>query len=264
MCASAGDVTSFTKISLETCKRQRDKRHMRQGQNNRRSRGRSNNRRSNVPNRNQTFDSNGPDTRIRGNASQVLEKYQALARDAMSSGDPIMAENYLQHAEHYQRVINQMNEAVAQAQLQAEQAREQRAALNQQQNGRAQPMPENGAEPRPEGNGAAFRRRTPTPESNRPPVSATIRARKVSPKRRKRNPLKRRHLPLRLQPSRSRRRNPAGAGVGRAGPRPKRKSRLQRLPLPTDLSARRSVRLFGGNSNRVLTASPIGKLLASA
>lgn len=117
---------------------------MRQGQNNRRSRGRSNNRRSNVPNRNQTFDSNGPDTRIRGNASQVLEKYQALARDAMSSGDPVMVENYLQHAEHYQRVINQMNEAVAQAQLQAEQAREQRSAAHQQPNGRAQPIQEGG------------------------------------------------------------------------------------------------------------------------
>ena len=130
---------------------------MRQGQNNRRSRGRSNNRRSNTPNRNQTFDSNGPDTRIRGNASQVLEKYQALARDAMSSGDPIMAENYLQHAEHYQRVINQMNEAIVQAQLQAEQAREQRAAANppQQPNGRAHPVHDGSGERRA-GNGAGF------------------------------------------------------------------------------------------------------------
>ena len=130
---------------------------MRQGQNNRRSRGRSNNRRSNTPNRNQTFDSNGPDTRIRGNASQVLEKYQALARDAMSSGDPIMAENYLQHAEHYQRVINQMNEAIVQAQLQAEQAREQRAAANPppQPNGRAHPAHDGSGERRA-GNGAGF------------------------------------------------------------------------------------------------------------
>ncbi|MEM8586586.1 MAG: DUF4167 domain-containing protein [Pseudomonadota bacterium] len=134
---------------------------MRQGQNNRRSRGRSNNRRSNTPNRNQTFDSNGPDTRIRGNASQVLEKYQALARDAMSSGDPIMAENYLQHAEHYQRVINQMNEAIVQAQLQAEQAREQRAAASppqqptQQPNGRAHPAHDGSGERRA-GNGAGF------------------------------------------------------------------------------------------------------------
>jgi hypothetical protein len=53
----------------------------------------------------QTFDSNGPDVRIRGTAFQVHEKYLQLARDAASSGDRIMAENYLQHAEHYYRII---------------------------------------------------------------------------------------------------------------------------------------------------------------
>ena len=62
--------------------------------------------RSNVPFRAQTFDSNGPDVRIRGNAFQVLEKYLALARDASSSGDRVSAENYYQHAEHYFRMIN--------------------------------------------------------------------------------------------------------------------------------------------------------------
>lgn len=90
---------------------------MRQGQNNRRGRGRSN-RRSNLPNRNQTFDSNGPEVRIRGSAFQVLEKYQALARDATSAGDPVMAENFLQHAEHYQRIINEVNDAHNRAQSQ--------------------------------------------------------------------------------------------------------------------------------------------------
>jgi hypothetical protein len=54
----------------------------------------------------QTFDSNGPDVRVRGNAYQVLEKYLAMARDASSAGDRIAAENYLQHAEHYYRIIN--------------------------------------------------------------------------------------------------------------------------------------------------------------
>ena len=53
----------------------------------------------------QVFDSNGPDVRIRGTAHQVVEKYMALAKDAASSGDRIMAESYLQHAEHYQRII---------------------------------------------------------------------------------------------------------------------------------------------------------------
>ena len=60
--------------------------------------------------RQQTFDSNGPDIRVRGNAYQVLEKYLALARDASASGDRISAENFLQHAEHYYRLINAHND----------------------------------------------------------------------------------------------------------------------------------------------------------
>ncbi len=63
-----------------------------------------------MPPRNQTYDSNGPDIRIRGNAHQVLEKYLALARDASSQGDRIAAENFYQHAEHYFRVINSQNQ----------------------------------------------------------------------------------------------------------------------------------------------------------
>ena len=78
--------------------------------------GNNPNRRPNVPLRHQTFDSNGPDVRIRGNAFQVYEKYLALSRDANSSGDRIAAENYLQHAEHYVRIINQINEAAGDVQ----------------------------------------------------------------------------------------------------------------------------------------------------
>lgn len=59
------------------------------------------------PNRAQVFDSNGPEVRIRGTAYQIQEKYMALAKDAASSGDSVLAESYLQHAEHYQRVINE-------------------------------------------------------------------------------------------------------------------------------------------------------------
>ncbi|MGH6928080.1 MAG: DUF4167 domain-containing protein [Dongiaceae bacterium] len=79
---------------------------MRQGPNNRRSRGRGPRRQHGGNPRSQTFDSNGPDVRIRGNAYQVLEKYLAMARDATSAGDRIAAENYYQHAEHYFRIIN--------------------------------------------------------------------------------------------------------------------------------------------------------------
>jgi len=63
--------------------------------------------------RHQTFDSNCIEVRVRGNAWQVHEKYQALARDAQSSGDRVAAENYLQHAEHYYRIIEAINEATA-------------------------------------------------------------------------------------------------------------------------------------------------------
>ncbi len=65
-------------------------------------------RRGNGPSRNQTFDSNGPSVRIRGSAHQVMEKYLALARDAAGQGDRVLAENYLQHAEHYFRIIQNM------------------------------------------------------------------------------------------------------------------------------------------------------------
>jgi hypothetical protein len=51
------------------------------------------------------FESNGPDIKIKGSAIQIVEKYQALSREYQSSGDPISAESCLQHAEHYQRII---------------------------------------------------------------------------------------------------------------------------------------------------------------
>lgn len=60
------------------------------------------------PNRNQIFDSSGPDVRVRGNAHQVFDKYQALAREAAASGDRIMAEAYWQYADHYFRLIQTM------------------------------------------------------------------------------------------------------------------------------------------------------------
>ncbi len=69
----------------------------------------------------QTFDSNGPDVRIRGNATQINEKYITLARDASGAGDRVLAESYLQHAEHYQRLINEMNEEYNRYQAQYQQ-----------------------------------------------------------------------------------------------------------------------------------------------
>ncbi len=85
---------------------------MRQGSNNqsnRRGRGRGHNhqRRHNNNhggNRNQTFDSNGPQGRLRGTAKQLCEKYLQLAKDAISSGDRVLAESLFQHADHYGRI----------------------------------------------------------------------------------------------------------------------------------------------------------------
>jgi hypothetical protein len=86
-------------------------------------------------NPNRTYDSNGPEIKVRGSASHVYEKYLQLARDANTQGDRVMAESYLQHAEHYFRIM---------AAIQAQQA--QQAANNPQ----AQQQPQNG---QPNGNG---------------------------------------------------------------------------------------------------------------
>ena len=82
---------------------------MRQGSAPKRGRGRSGGRRGYVNPSNRTYDSNGPDVKVRGTAAHIYDKYQALARDASSSGDRISAENYLQHAEHYFRLMNAHN-----------------------------------------------------------------------------------------------------------------------------------------------------------
>jgi hypothetical protein len=64
-----------------------------------------------------SYESNGPDVKIRGTPQHVAEKYLQLARDAQSSGDPVMAESYLQHAEHYFRIIAAAHQAQQQAQM---------------------------------------------------------------------------------------------------------------------------------------------------
>jgi hypothetical protein len=54
---------------------------------------------------NRPLESNGPEVKIRGTAAQIYEKYSQYARDAQSSGDRVKTENYLQHAEHYFRIM---------------------------------------------------------------------------------------------------------------------------------------------------------------
>ena len=107
---------------------------MRSGQQNKRSRGRGNNNNNNNNNNynrkgsnplTRTYDSSGPDVKIRGTAQYIAEKYAGLARDAQSSGDRVMAENYLQHAEHYNRIV-----ASAQSQMQERFQRDERQDLD--------------------------------------------------------------------------------------------------------------------------------------
>src|SRR5438105_14936617 len=98
---------------------------MRNGQNKQRMRNRNNNNNNNNNNNRRgqnpmtrVFESNGPDIKIRGTASHIAEKYLQLARDARSSGDPVAAENYYQHAEHYFRLIAAAQEQFRQNQPQ--------------------------------------------------------------------------------------------------------------------------------------------------
>ena len=91
-------------------------------------------------NPNRTFDSSGPEIKIRGSASHVYDKYLQLARDANAQGDRVAAENYLQHAEHYYRIMA----AAAQQQQQYQQQRQQQYNGNGNGNGRV-----NGDGPQP-------------------------------------------------------------------------------------------------------------------
>ena len=96
--------------------------HMRNNQ--KRMRGRHNNNHHHRKSQNpltRVYESNGPDVKIRGTASHIAEKYIQLARDSQSSGDPVAAENYYQHAEHYFRLIAAAQEQFRQNQPQHQQ-----------------------------------------------------------------------------------------------------------------------------------------------
>ena len=99
---------------------------MRQPQNAKRGRGRGrrsngNNNHNHVPNRNTSYESNGPDVKLRGNAQQLHEKYMTLAHDAASSGERISAEAYTQFADHYFR-LHQAAASIAETKRQQDQA----------------------------------------------------------------------------------------------------------------------------------------------
>ena len=93
-----------------------------------RNRNKNNNRNNNHNNHNRSMDSQGPDVKVRGNASTIYEKYTTLARDAKMSGHRVKAENLLQHAEHYLRVMNVQEAAKRVAQEAREKLEAERAA----------------------------------------------------------------------------------------------------------------------------------------
>lgn len=95
--------------------------------NNNRSRGRGGRKGPNPLTR--SYESNGPDVKVRGTAQHVAEKYQTLARDSLSAGDGISAEAYFQYAEHYNRII-----MTAQTQQNAAREEERRNAAQAQEN----------------------------------------------------------------------------------------------------------------------------------
>lgn len=95
----------------------------------------------------QSFDSNGPEVRIRGTAYQINEKYLTLARDAMSAGDRVLAESYLQHAEHYQRFINEMTEEMNHYNQQHPQQQHHQQQHTHQPQGNGHAVPDGAASP---------------------------------------------------------------------------------------------------------------------
>lgn len=98
---------------------------MKPGPNPKRYRGRPNTRRHSHG-YSSNYESNGPDVKVRGSPTQVLDRYQALSRDALASGDRVAAENYLQHAEHYQRIVNLHAERAAERAAEQQREREER------------------------------------------------------------------------------------------------------------------------------------------
>lgn len=87
---------------------------------------------------NRVFESAGPEGKVRGTPQQIIDKYEQLARDSQTSGDRVTAENFLQHAEHYARMLS-----AAQAEQQAHQERQ---SQQQAQEGRKESQQQGGGD----------------------------------------------------------------------------------------------------------------------
>lgn len=115
---------------------------------------------------NRVFDSSGPEGKVRGTPQQIIDKYMILARDAQLSNDRVAAENFLQHAEHYTRMLGE-----AQRELQREADSRRDYQDNNHQNGQQR---DNRDRPRREAEEAEASPAFYTPEPPRQaPASAT-------------------------------------------------------------------------------------------
>jgi Domain of unknown function (DUF4167) len=101
---------------------------------------------------NRVFDSSGPEGKVRGTPQQIIEKYQMLARDAQLSNDRVAAENFLQHAEHYTRMLAEAMREMAVEQEARQQQYQQSGGQNGGHNGHQNAQP-NGGQPRAERQG---------------------------------------------------------------------------------------------------------------
>jgi len=134
---------------------------MRSSQKSGRGRGKNNRNNKNQnhsPNR--VYESAGPEGKVRGTPQQIIDKYQALARDYQLSGDRVTAENFLQHAEHYARILITAQEAQAERQAQHQQ--------HQNANNGSGQHPQQGGQPQQ--NGAAPQQGGDVGASDQPPA----------------------------------------------------------------------------------------------
>ncbi len=137
-----------------------------------RSRNKNNNRNRSVGNIvNRVFDSAGPEGKVRGTPQQIIEKYQTLARDAQLSNDRVAAENFLQHSEHYTRMLNEAMREQNERQEAERQAAEANARQREQQREQQNAPRENGHAPQPVVADASAQ---PQPELVAPATGATM------------------------------------------------------------------------------------------
>lgn len=111
-----------------------------------RNRNNNNNNPANVVNR--VFDSSGPEGKVRGTPQQIIDKYQTLARDAQLSGDRVAHENFLQHAEHYVRMLGDAQREIDARREQQDQQRQQNQNNHNNQNNTQNNNQQNAQQPK--------------------------------------------------------------------------------------------------------------------